>query len=101
MKRRQVLQALGSAVLGWPLAGRLEAAEQKRPCKILFFSRSVLFEHPVVRRQGDELSLGATGLARVRAAPDFRLMRRSSRIEVGSFLGMGKGVAFLVQHGSS
>ncbi len=27
-----------------------------RPRKILFFSRSVLFEHSVVRRQGDELS---------------------------------------------
>ncbi|HPM81087.1 MAG TPA: ThuA domain-containing protein [Candidatus Anammoximicrobium sp.] len=58
MKRRQVLQALGSAVLGWPWAARLEAAQQTRPCKILFFSRSVLFEHPVVRRQGEELSLG-------------------------------------------
>jgi hypothetical protein len=44
---------------------------------------------------------GATGLARVRAASNIRLMRRSSRREVGSFLGMGKGVAFLVQLGIS
>lgn len=65
MKRRQVLQALGSAVLGWPLAERLESAEQKRPRKILFFSRSVLFEHPVVRRQGDELSLGEKALVQM------------------------------------
>lgn len=65
MKRRQVLQALGSAVLGWPLAGRLVAAEQKRPGKILFFSRSVLFEHSVVRRQGDEPSLAEKALVKL------------------------------------
>jgi len=47
------------------LAGRLTAADQKRPHKILFFSRSVLFEHPVVRRQGDELSLGETAFVKL------------------------------------
>lgn len=65
MKRRQVFQALGSAVLGWPLAGRLAATEQKRPGKILFFTRSVLFEHPVVHRQGDELSLAEKALVKL------------------------------------
>jgi uncharacterized protein len=56
MKRRQMLQSLGAAVLGWPVAVRLGSAEQKRARKLLFFSRSVLFEHSVVHRQGDELS---------------------------------------------
>jgi uncharacterized protein len=57
MKRRAVLQALGAAVLGSPLAVRISAAEPVGARKILFFSRSVLFEHPVIRRQGAELSL--------------------------------------------
>ena len=56
MKRRQMLQALGAAMLGWPLAARVGLAAEERPRKILFFSRSVLFEHPVVHREGDELS---------------------------------------------
>jgi type 1 glutamine amidotransferase len=62
MKRRQALRALGAAVLGSPLASRLWAAEPIRAGKILFFSRSVLFEHPVIRRQGAELSLAEKGL---------------------------------------
>ena len=57
MKRRQALQALGATILGWPLAGRLAFTGEARPGKILLFSRSVLFEHPVIRRQGNELSL--------------------------------------------
>jgi type 1 glutamine amidotransferase len=44
------------ALLGWPLL--LSAAEVSRPRrKLLFFSRSVLFEHSVVHREGGELSL--------------------------------------------
>jgi type 1 glutamine amidotransferase len=62
MKRREVLQALGAAVLGSPLAGRLWAAESTGAAKILFFSRSVLFEHPVIGRQGAELSLAEKAL---------------------------------------
>ena len=56
MKRRRLLQSLGTAWLGWPLAARCGTADQKRPRKILFFSRSVLFEHPVVHRAGQDLS---------------------------------------------
>lgn len=62
MKRRHVLQALGAAVLGSPRATRLWAAEPNGARKILFFSRSVLFEHPVIRRQGAELSLAESVL---------------------------------------
>ncbi|NLS96798.1 MAG: ThuA domain-containing protein [Planctomycetaceae bacterium] len=57
MKRRQVLQALGTTILGWPFAGQAGFAAEEGRRKILLFSRSVLFEHPVVHRQGDELSL--------------------------------------------
>lgn len=56
MKRRAVLQSLGAAALGWPLAGRLGLAAQNNARKVLFFSRSVLFEHSVVHRRGSELS---------------------------------------------
>jgi type 1 glutamine amidotransferase len=57
MKRRRMLQTLGAALLGWPLAARLTSAEQTKQRKLLFFSRSVLFEHPVVHREGKTLSL--------------------------------------------
>jgi len=57
VKRRRVLQSLGAAVLGGPLAARCAAADAKRPRKLLFFSRSVLFEHSVVRREGQSPSL--------------------------------------------
>jgi hypothetical protein len=56
MKRRQMLQSLGAALVAGPLAVRATAADQMPRRKILFFSRSVLFEHPVVHRQGTELS---------------------------------------------
>jgi uncharacterized protein len=57
MKRRQALRTLGAAILGGPLAFRAGFAEEGHSNRILLFSRSVLFEHPVIRRQGDELSL--------------------------------------------
>jgi len=56
MKRRRMLQSLGAVLLGGPLTARCEEAEPKRPRKILFFSRSALFEHPVIRREGGRLS---------------------------------------------
>ncbi|HUT13162.1 MAG TPA: ThuA domain-containing protein [Thermoguttaceae bacterium] len=62
MKRRRMLQSLGAAVLGWPLAARCGWAEQKSPRKILFFSRSALFEHPVIRREGGQLSFAEKAL---------------------------------------
>ena len=55
MKRREMLQTLGTAVLAWPLAGRICFAAQKRR-KLLFFSRSVLFEHSTVHREDGALS---------------------------------------------
>lgn len=56
MQRRQALQSLGALMLGGRavLAAPIDA--QRRP-RILFFSRSVLFEHSVVRREGQSLSL--------------------------------------------
>jgi type 1 glutamine amidotransferase len=60
MKRRQMLQTLGSAMLSLPWAARLGSAAENGPRKVLFFSRSVLFEHPVVHREGDRLSLAET-----------------------------------------
>lgn len=65
MKRRQVLQSLGTALLGWPLAARCGWADDKRPAKLLFFSRSALFEHPVVRREGGQLSFAEQALVRL------------------------------------
>lgn len=56
MERRQAMQSLGATLLGWPMAARIGWADAATPPKLLFFSRSVLFEHSVVHREGDELS---------------------------------------------
>lgn len=63
MKRRQMLQSLGAAALGWPLVAQAAEPAGKPKPKILLFSRSALFEHPVIRRQGNELSFGEKGFA--------------------------------------
>ena len=56
MKRREALQSLGALVLGGAAAlAAPEAGPRRR--RILLFSRSVLFEHPVVHREGKQLSL--------------------------------------------
>jgi type 1 glutamine amidotransferase len=62
LNRRRMLQSLGAAVLGWPLAARCGWAEQKSRQRILFFSRSALFEHPVIRREGGQLSFAEKAL---------------------------------------
>lgn len=62
MKRRQMLRSLGATLLGWPLAAQAVWAGKTPRRKILFFSRSVLFEHPVIRRQGSDLSFGERAL---------------------------------------
>lgn len=57
MKRRQALRGLAGGLLGWPLAACAVRADQP-PCRtMLLFSRSALFEHPVIRRDGGDLSL--------------------------------------------
>ena len=56
MQRRQALQSLGALMLGGRAALAAPTSGQRRP-RILFFSRSVLFEHSVVRREGQSLSL--------------------------------------------
>ncbi len=56
MQRREVLQSLGALMLGGPTLLAAPTSGQRRP-RILFFSRSVLFEHSVVRREGQSLSL--------------------------------------------
>ncbi len=65
MKRRRMLQGLGGALLGWPLAARSGWAGQQSERKILFFSRSALFEHSVVRREGGRLSLAEQRLVEI------------------------------------
>lgn len=56
MQRREALQSLGALMLGGPTLLAAPTSGQRRP-RILFFSRSVLFEHSVVRREGQSLSL--------------------------------------------
>ena len=56
MQRRQALQSLGAWMLGGGAALAAPTSGQRR-LRILFFSRSVLFEHSVVRREGQSLSL--------------------------------------------
>lgn len=57
MKRRDMLLATGAAVVGvsaFPLGWARAAAKKKQ--KILYFTRSVGFQHSPVARQGNELS---------------------------------------------
>ena len=56
MKRREALELLATVALGLSLSKNSKAVEQNTPRRILFFSRSVLFEHSVIKRKGDELS---------------------------------------------
>lgn len=56
MKRRQALQSLAAWVLGGSAALANPATDPRRR-RILYFSRSVLFEHSVVHREGKSLSL--------------------------------------------
>ncbi len=53
LNRRQLLQTTGAAVLGSTAIARASVAQAP---KILFFTKSVGFEHSVVRRGGDELA---------------------------------------------
>jgi type 1 glutamine amidotransferase len=56
MRRREMLGATGAAMLGLgALPLRWVAAEEKKQ-KVLYFTRSVEFEHSVVKRDGDRLS---------------------------------------------
>jgi type 1 glutamine amidotransferase len=58
MKRRELLLGAGAAALGlsmFPLGWTRAATSKKQ--KILYFTRSVGFEHSPVHRQGDQLSL--------------------------------------------
>ncbi len=64
MKRRQALQSLGALLLGGQAAFSAPTSSQQ-PRRLLFFSRSVLFEHSVVHREGQELSLAERALTRM------------------------------------
>ena len=57
MKRRELLLSAGAAVLGMSAfpAGFVKAAGSKKQ-RVLYFTRSAGFEHPVVARKGKELS---------------------------------------------
>jgi type 1 glutamine amidotransferase len=58
MQRREVLRSLASLVLGGSAAVRAAQGNDVPRPRILFFTRSALFEHPVIRREGNALSFG-------------------------------------------
>ena len=53
------------SALARPLIARCAGDEPKGPRKLLFFSRSVLFEHPVIRREGGRLSFAEKTLVQM------------------------------------
>jgi type 1 glutamine amidotransferase len=64
LSRREMLvrsgaMALGLTLAGWTSAGRAQA----KPRRVLFFSKSSGFEHPVIKRKGEELSFAEKILA--------------------------------------
>jgi uncharacterized protein len=56
MTRRRALQWGGLALASGTLLGATGRAEDQRPRKVLFFTKSAGFEHSVIKRQGDALS---------------------------------------------
>src|SRR4051794_20881566 len=58
--RRQVLMAMAAAAAGFALGpiplGWAAAADDKKPQKLLFFTKSAGFQHPCITRKGDKLS---------------------------------------------
>ncbi|MBN2024987.1 MAG: ThuA domain-containing protein [Pirellulales bacterium] len=57
MRRRDMLLGTGAAALGlWSLVGPARADEEKKKRKVLYFTRSVEYEHSVVHREGDQPS---------------------------------------------
>ena len=57
MNRRDMLKTSGAALIGASaFPRRWVAAQDKKPQKVLYFTRNVGFYHSVVRRKGDQLS---------------------------------------------
>ncbi len=57
LNRREMLLAAGAAMLGPGVAGRALAQSKKESKKILFFTKSAGFQHSVIARKGDQLSM--------------------------------------------
>src|SRR4051794_6248488 len=53
LNRRQALLATAAAALG---VGRLRADDKGKPKRVLFFTKSSGFPHPVITREGDKLA---------------------------------------------
>ena len=75
LNRREMLLAAGAALLGPGVAGRALAQSKKESKKVLFFTKSAGFQHSVIARKGDQLSMAERILSdlpdiTVRASPD-------------------------------
>ena len=57
LNRREMLLAAGAALLGPGVAGRALAQSKKESKKVLFFTKSAGFQHSVIARKGDQLSM--------------------------------------------
>jgi len=57
LNRREMLLAAGASLLGPGVAGRALAQSKKEPKKVLFFTKSAGFQHSVIARKGDQLSM--------------------------------------------
>lgn len=65
MNRRQMLLATGAVLLGSEVTRKGLAAQDKGSKKVLFFTKSSGFQHSVITRQGDKLSLAERILTEV------------------------------------
>jgi type 1 glutamine amidotransferase len=57
LNRRQMLFAAGAGLIGAGSMPRVFAADKASPKKVLFFTKSSGFEHSVIKRNGERLSL--------------------------------------------
>jgi len=65
LNRRQMLFATGAALLGAPVLRRASAADNASPKKVLFFTKSSGFPHPVVTRKDGKLSVAERVLTEI------------------------------------
>jgi type 1 glutamine amidotransferase len=101
MNRREMLRRTGAAAVtlslpAWPLGWTAPADAPKR--RILMFSRSEGFEHDVVKRRGDKLSLAETLVTELGAKHGFEVeCTKDGRVFVPENLAKYDGFLFETQ----
>ena len=94
LNRRQLLLAAGASLLG-PSTLRALAAQKGATKKVLFFTKSSGFEHPVIKRKGDTPSLAERVLAEIGKEHGFEVVgSKDGRLFEPDVIGQWDAFAF-------